>query len=625
MFGHASLPSINMKYHALPPHEGAEVVNEQMRLGHVYRNALVQAERERRDQVHAILLEMCPDVLQLEGEVAAQDALVQEESSWQKGINQVAQRCVNTRIDKDLLKGLRAQLKALRVLLKAARTAAFDSGEVQERLDAMETIHKEHMKELRATSGLHWGTYLSIEQACSTIRKGAPPKFMRYRGDGRVVMQLQGGLTLEKAFAGRDTRLQLRITRPIRPNRTAEPKMYAVEAKLRVGTLPGTNKPLWTTFNVTYHRPLPEGSLIKWAMLHRRRVGCDFDWRLTLTVSRESGFKKTDLSEVGAVGVDIGWRLMPTGIRAAYWVGSDGEEGEVIVPNKYVDKFRKVNDLRGIRDRLFDDIRLAFQSWLDGSSIDLSDNPSFLRYLTEHLQRLYKPKDQEDAAGMARHHQDKAALQAFLATEPERVPSSFGLEIPEWLTERLEYLIQWKSPARLASVVLFWRDNRFEGDEIIYGLINGWRKQDKHLYQWQENLRKHCLDWREDQYKRFAAIMRKEYHEVVVEDVDLAKLRKTPEVDEEPLGPGIATSYRDIAAPGRLRQLLLENAAVGTKADSKWTTMRCCDCDKLDAFDAAKELVRTCRHCSSRRDQDQRAAYNLLAAAETLEEAEVVA
>ena len=50
------MATIVYQYGLLPPTRNAELVNDQMRLAHRYRNVLVEIERDRRTQVSAILV-----------------------------------------------------------------------------------------------------------------------------------------------------------------------------------------------------------------------------------------------------------------------------------------------------------------------------------------------------------------------------------------------------------------------------------------------------------------------------------------------------------------------------------------------------------------------------------------
>src|SRR3972149_3669116 len=66
MFGNKSEPSRFYRYGAFEPVEGLSVINDQMHKAHVYRNRLVELEIERRKRVREALLELSPELIQIE-------------------------------------------------------------------------------------------------------------------------------------------------------------------------------------------------------------------------------------------------------------------------------------------------------------------------------------------------------------------------------------------------------------------------------------------------------------------------------------------------------------------------------------------------------------------------------
>ena len=51
-------------------------------------------------------------------------------------------------------------------------------------------------------------------------------------------------------------------------------------------------------------------------------------------------------------------------LRTAYWVGSDGQEGEVLLSPRWMSGTKKVRDMQSIRDRRFDDVKNTLVAWL---------------------------------------------------------------------------------------------------------------------------------------------------------------------------------------------------------------------------------------------------------------------
>jgi transposase len=177
--------------------------------------------------------------------------------------------------------------------------------------------------------------------------------------------------------------------------------------------------------------------------------------------------------------------------------------------------------------------------------------------------------------------------------------------------------------------VLKWRDNRIAGDEEIYRWLEGYkvirddkphydgfRKQDKHLYDWQEHQRRKSRVKRELQYREFAAMLRRQYATVAIEDINWRdELQTLPPAEKNETNAG-ARLYMRVAAVGSLIRFLTENMRHTVKVDPEWSTKTCHACGKIDNFDSATELVHTCRHCQTTWDQDANASLNLLKASQ---------
>jgi hypothetical protein len=118
----------------------------------------------------------------------------------------------------------------------------------------------------------------------------------------------------------------------------------------------------------------------------------------------------------------------------------------------------------------------------------------------------------------------------------------------------------WRSVGRLAALVLRWRDDRFPGDAAVFDVLEAWRKQDKHLFEWEANLRRAAVDWRTTQYYEFAKKLALAYREVVVEDADWRALQTRP-------GPEAADA-RDLPGIDELRVTTRILARSGYTAES---------------------------------------------------------
>lgn len=202
-----------------------------------------------------------------------------------------------------------------------------------------------------------------MENAAKSMAKGTPPEFRRWseRKD-KLAVQFQGGLSVSELLSGEDRRAKLTVYR--RPN--AEPGSKRGETLLhgvlcmRVGS--NGRDPVWATIPITYHRSIPVHAKIKWLFLIRSSVGQKDRWSVQFVCESES-WAKPDLAVGGSVGIDVGWRIFPDRLRVAVWAGSDGEEGELALPNWWIQESRKERGIRSERDRLLDEIRPRVSEW----------------------------------------------------------------------------------------------------------------------------------------------------------------------------------------------------------------------------------------------------------------------
>jgi hypothetical protein len=318
--------------------------------------------------------------------------------------------------------------------------------------------------------------------------------------------------------------------------------------------------PVFATVPVILHRPIPPDAQIKWVHLIRRRIATRCEWSVQFALSRAIGWNKLDCAPDGEVSIDVGWRITgddgktprPDGsMRVAYWKGSDGAEGEVTLPYRWMYGMWKTRDLQSIRDKKhFNPMRDRLAEWLKATP-----------------------------------------------------------GVPAWLAERTLTLPQWKSQARLAGLVLRWRDNRFDGDGGIFETLETWRKRDKHLYEYEANLRDQLQRWRMDIYRNFAADMRRKYHTANVEKLDLRDFHVLPKAEDAPVDGALKEHVRD-ACLSALFQCLKESMAKIVKVPAKNTTAKCHVCGSIQKWNH-KILCHTCTACGTEWDQDDNAATNI--------------
>lgn len=569
MFGHVSLPSRIYSYgarvpHGLkhnPPFEGFQRVEEQMRLAHQYRNKLVEIELGRRKQVDEALLRLSPALVEVEKKIAGEDARLGAARDLILQASAEARKKVIPKEAADLVKAYRESLKALRGQRKELRKALFASPEWKIEQEKSDTWAETERKRLRAESGLFWGSYLHVEQSMSGIRSGAPPKFHRWEGDGHLAVQLQGGLSIPDAFSCKDTRIRiepvpeeawLKCPKELTPEEAK--KQGRKLRKTKVWFRTGSDKngaPIWAVIPIVLHRPMPSDAQIKWAHFIRRRIGTHCEWQVHFVLARAQGWARPDCAKDGSVGIDVGWRMRPDeSLRVAFWKGSDGKEDELVLPADWLGEMARVRRIQSHRDVMFDEIRPLFATWLNANTV------------------------------------------------------------PDWLKEACGTLPQWKSQARLAAVVIRWREARFQGDEEQFQALEAWRKRDKHLLEFGANLRDQLQGRREHIYRNFAAQMRRAYKTAFIENLDLRDFHVLPEAEEASPDGALREHVRD-ACLSLLLQCIKESMTETIAVPAKDTTRKCNACGSIEIWDH-KILEHTCSKCGVKADQDKNASENIL-------------
>lgn len=253
----------------------------------------------------------------------------------------------------------------------------------------------------------------------------------------------------------------------------------------------------------------------------------------------------------GTVGIDVGWRMTDRGLRVAFAVGSDGFEDELILDHSVLQRFQLIEHLQELIDRQFN---LAKDR---------------VKWLRQHA--------------------------------------------PEWLKEATKHYHTWRAPRKLAKVIHQWRQNRFEGDEFIFMLLEGWRKQDKHLFEWMSNERESLIKHRNEIYRRWVKKLSRRYAIVGVEDFDLRDVAKRPDTEDDGEAQQ-ARFQRHIAAISELRKFLGESGMQYIKVNSKGTTKTCNKCERSNNIGSS--MTYECKHCGHNCDRDQNGATNVLRASE---------
>ena len=335
-------------------------------------------------------------------------------------------------------------------------------------------------------------------------------------------------------------------------SRSEQRKHTLVPVRFRIGSN-DNGTPIWSELVVRVHRPWPKDGVIKWAKLLRRRVGSGFHWELQLSVEHARPAAKAGLR---SAAIDLGWRRIDDDkMRVGFLYDFFGNSKELLLPGDTSSALEHIESLMAIRDRNFNEIKAWFSSWRS------------------------------------------------------------SVTIPEWMAETAKSVHVWRSPRRMAKMVVFWRYNRFDGDAEGFDKLEAWRKQDKHLWDWEANGRDKILARRRNDYRVLAASLAETYDTIFLEKMDLSEFAQKPSPEEKDVPSGFRYA-RAVAALSEFREVLGNACSSrGTRlefVDAKNTTKQCHLCFHINKFENPEELVQLCESCEESWDQDYNAARNVL-------------
>jgi hypothetical protein len=445
----------------------------------------------------------------------------------------------------------RGQLAELITHQKATLAARHDARRAE--LTQLRERTNQRIKRARqaaSSMGLFWGTYNEIVQRADAGRKhGGELHFRGFRGQGTLTAQIMGGASVDSCIGGQHTFFHLEPAVPGRKWRYA---------RMRIGS-EEDRSPVWLGIPIVYHRDVPADATIKSVSMTRRVIGSAVRWQLNITVNVPKVAPVPSRGRV--IAIDIGWRVLPDGLRVAYWLDHAGEQGQVLVPPRDISQFDQIRNLRSICDRSMNDLLPALAAWFSAQTL----------------------------------------------------PS------PEWAAQ-VAYLGQWRSGDRLARLDGWWRERRLPGDAEPYQAYRAWRKQYLHLSNWWRNLQDQMVLRLREQYRCFAADVARNYDTVIIEAFNIRQTVRTPAPESDAIVTA-ANSYRQRVSPAMFRGCLLNALAregvTVVKLPAEYTTRRCHVCaelglENLEEWDQT-ELRHTCNRGHSW-DQDFNAAANLLLA-----------
>jgi len=593
----------NYEYGLLDPTVNTDLIIDQMRLRHRYQNKLVEIERERRAAVAKVLLGH-PDAEVIGTRVEELVKQLDEARCAIKATRKATRARSETVLMRERVKAIATELKGVRAELKAAKALASEDPIIAAAIEATATSANVQVRAARATCGTYWGSYLLAEQAMDAAKKSkAPPDFCRWTGDGRVSVQLQGGIDRDEAWGG-DTQIVIAPVTPTAhdPAASRGQRRLASRTTLRMRVQStDKGKPVWAEWPMILHRPIPEGARIKVATVSRRRRDCRrWDWRLLLTLEIPDATIATS-PRTGAVALNLGWcQDDKDTVRAGYLVSSDGAvDRSVLVARQVIDRVEKSEAIRSQRDQNLDVMRSDLVTWLRAHESTL-------------------PEWIVDRTILSR------APRAALAKKAPRPLDAPSVEPAGSSRTRSWHVIHWRSAARFSALVCAWKTQRFSGDSDGYDLLERWRYRDEHLQRYEAGLSRGALLDRRESYRILAADLAQRYRTLVIDNFDLRTFQESPKPEETRVEVPTAKRNQRHAAGSILRASLLsafgesrvlrERSADVTRACSAVDAKTGRTCGVINEWNHALARLHTCTHCGVTWDQDANACRNLLAA-----------
>jgi hypothetical protein len=492
-----------------PPHDGIELVREQMRASHRYSNDLVAIERGRRWAMRTLIHERDPAVTEAAEMLRA------------------ATRSTRTAARKALTDARRAAEKSIRcdgghwaVPLEEVDRYRYSPLYESERITLLEQSIR---RDARAICGCYWGTYQTLEESADRGKRPermAPVDSVYYAQDGisprdrrfsrwptgeawpreaQIGVHIQNKvLKTSDAKAGSDSQVRW-IHQP-----GGEHELW-----LRVGS-DGTS-PRWAKWHQAFgrgapshlDREVPDGATWKWVRVSVRHQGPLAVWSCEITADVDLGAreKARELTS-SAIAVELLWsELDDGGMLVAKTLDSEGEQDSIVLLAYTVEGLTKPASIRSVRD-------------------------VHRNYLVPKLARLLREtKD----------------------------------DLPPWLREAANTLHLWKSPSRFHGLAKRWRTDKCDAAREAYDLLQEWELRDQHLWEYEAGARAKALGRRKDQYRVVAARLSAQYRYVLLPDRDLSREARWSEESDR----------RFLASPQELRDCL--RAAFGAQAlDVPW-------------------------------------------------------
>ncbi len=427
----------------------------------------------------------------------------------------------------------------------------------REQLRELDAERKARIAQVQSSAGLYWANRDDIRRKYEVarlraIRAGRTLRPQIWDGGGKTTVQFQKSLLVPQAFA-QNGRLQINPVPDaawLSHSRAERRRLDRTRVRIRVAAREDRS-PIWLDVPLVLHRPLPQAGVIRSASFIREHIGTSWRHRVLFTVLEPN---PNPTENNNAVGIDFGWRVVPRGLRVAYWAGQDGRSGELVLPPADLTEFKKIGGLEATIRASREAVVSTLRQWMDGRTV------------------------------------------------------------PDEWAKTAEKALSASSPAGMVQLFECWQACRFRGDHRAFGVLRDWHKRYLHLWTWQANLRDQLLRRRRELYRRFAADLAHRYGRVFVNDIPLGRLALRPRSGD--MFIPAARHHRFIAAVSTLCRILQhaceKRGVLWTRVKCRGATKSCHVCGTLDDWNPQVALAHTCSKCGQSWDQDHNAAMHVL-------------
>lgn len=430
-------------------------------------------------------------------------------------------------------------------------------------LRALETSRREEVKIARQESRLWWGNYNAIVRSferarSSAIRTGSTMRRRSAVADGRITNTLQGGADLEALYDGSLSQVMVRPP----SGRAWSAERRGERRRLQRTTLTATifvrdGERRTVSWPMIMHRPIPPDCRVKEVIITRRRRGGRWRWAASFMCTRPARAPLQIAPGTRRIGVDIGWRRVPEGLRVATVLASGEEPRFIILPQDLIASFTFIDELRArVRSGTLEGFDL-----LQSADIETYAQPY------QGLLREFQSLTEKTAAHLREFSQ-----------------SAFFLE---------------------------------QSEHAIDTKLVSWRKDFKRISNWLGNQQRKVIGRRDHIYQNIAIDVLNGASEIIVNDVKIAEIGTRRSLGSDgSFFPNRANIYRNFAAPSELiRTLKLQAVKRGIDFMKREveSPVLCPECGSTSRKTRADALPQICAACDTSFDQDVAACQSLLA------------